>query len=134
MSLWWWTQNNKEYINTNNQMTNLREARKSRIDEQSEAQHLDQSKRVHWHKDLICSNEFLVSSNKRWFHSFHKIHIKQPGTMFQISEPCFPCQFPQQNNKLTIKSSMTQWIPNTTHSLTKNEQHHKDVRNDPPIP
>ena len=134
LSLRWWTQKNKEYIKTDNQMTGLREARKSRMDEQFEAQHLDQSKRVRWHKDLSCSNELLVSSNKQWFHSFHKIHIKQPGTIFQISKPCFPCQFPQQNNKITIKSSMTQWILNTTHSLTKYRQHHNEVRDDPLIP
>ena len=54
----------------------------------------------------------MLPSNRWWFHSFHTIHIKQPGTIFHITESCLPYQFLQQNNKAATVPSITQWIPN----------------------
>ena len=96
-----------------NKMASLRETRNSIMDEQSEEpQHLDYSKSVRRHNAFSWSNEFLVSSNKWWFCSLHTFHIKQPKTMFQISDPCFLHQSLQQNNKLATKPGITQLIPN----------------------
>ena len=53
---------------------------------------------------------------KKWMNIVNNnstiIHIKQPSTIFQTSEPYFPNQFLQQNNRLAADPSMTQWIPN----------------------
>ena len=55
--------------------------------EQSEKpQHLDQSNKVFWHRACNWTKDFSVSSKERRFLSVQTIHIKQPGTIFQISE------------------------------------------------
>ena len=63
------------------------------------------------------------------------VHIRQPGTKFQISELCFPSQWYQQNNKYATKPSMTQSIPNNwTYTSTKNELLDSKSASDPKIP
>lgn len=54
----------------------------------------------------------MLPSNWWRFHSFYTIHIKQPGTIFHITESCLPNQFLWQNNKAATVPSITQWIPN----------------------
>ena len=52
-------------------------------------------------------------SSKEWrFRSNHTIHIKHPGTKFQMSELCFPRHWCQQDNKPATELGITQWIPN----------------------
>ena len=83
-----------------------------RVKQSEKPQHRDQSKRVHWHKSNNWTTVFPLSSKERQFHSVQIIHIKQPGTKFQISELCFPSQCYQQNNKSATEPGMTQSIPN----------------------
>ena len=49
-----------------------------------------------------------MSSKGRLFHSFHISHIKQAGTMFQVSEPCLPNQFLHLNNEEASFPRITQ--------------------------
>ena len=67
---------------------------------------------VHWHKSNNWAKDFPVSSKEHRFRLVQIVHIKQPGTKFQISELCFPNQWYQQSNKSKIEPGMTQSIPN----------------------
>ena len=112
----------------------LSEARNSKTYEQSEkSQH--HAQRVCWNTDFDWSNEITLSSNRWPFHSFHTIHIKQPSTTFHFTEPCFPNQFLQQNNKAATVPNITQLIPNIKNtSPTEYGQHHNAVKDDPLTP
>ena len=71
--------------------TKLREDINSEREEQSvKPQQRDHSKRLRWHKTFNLSNVFSLSSKEQRFRSNHTIHIKHPGTKFQMSELCFP--------------------------------------------
>ena len=86
--------NNKKKKNkqhSRNQETKLRENINSEGEEQSvKPQQRDHSKRLRWHKTFNSSNVFSLSSKERWFRSNHTIHIKHPGTKFQMFELWFP--------------------------------------------
>ena len=74
-----------------NQEIKLRESINSVIEEQSvKPQQRDHSKRLRWHKSFNSPNVFSMSSKERRFRSNHTIHIKHPGTKFQMSELRFP--------------------------------------------
>ena len=82
---------NKQHSKTSNQETKLREYVNSKKEEQSvKPQQRDHSKRLHWHNTFNLSNVFSLSSKERRFRSNHTIHIKHPGTKFQMSKLCFP--------------------------------------------
>ena len=73
------------------QETKLREGINSKKEEHSvKYQQRDHSIRLRWHKIFNSSNIFSLSSKDQRFRSNHTIHIKHPGTKFQISELCFP--------------------------------------------
>ena len=95
------------------QKENLRETWDSKIEEHCVKPHTrDQSKRVWANRTFNWSNELSLSSKIRLFFSFHTSHIKQAGTMFQISKPNLPSQFLQLNSTETTFPSITHWIPN----------------------
>ena len=111
---WWWTRRkkNKQHSKTRNQETKLREDINSEREEQLvKSQHWDHSQRLRWHKTFNSSKVFSLSSKERRFCSNHTIHIKHPGTKFQMSELCFPSHRCQQDNKPATNLSITQWIP-----------------------
>ena len=82
---------NKQHSKTRTQETKLRENINSEGEEQLvKPQQRDHSKRLRWHKTFNSSNIFSLSSKERRFRSNHTIHIKHPGTKFQMSELCFP--------------------------------------------
>ena len=82
---------NKQHSKTRNQETKLREGINSKREEQSiKPQQQDHSQRLHWHKTFNSSKVFSLSSKERRFRSNHTIHIKHPGTKFQMSKLCFP--------------------------------------------
>ena len=98
--------------NKGNQETKLREDKNSEREEQSvKPQQQDHSKRLRWHKSFNSSNVFSLSSKDRRFHSNHTIHIKHPGTKFQMFELCFLSHWCQQDNKPATDPGITQWIP-----------------------
>ena len=79
--------NNKQHNKTRNQETKLRENINLEGEEQSvKPQQRDHSIRLRWHKTFNSSNIFSLSSKERRFHSNLTIHIKNPGTKFQMSE------------------------------------------------
>ena len=103
---------NKQHNKKRNQETKLRESMNSEREEQSvKPQQWDHSKRLCWHKTFNSSNVFSLSSKERWFRSNHTIHVKHPGTKFQMSELCFPSHWCQQDNKPATEPGITQWIP-----------------------
>ena len=75
-------------------------------------QALDQSKRVEVKPSRIWLSDRDTFSKVCWLRSFQIVHIKQIGTMFQISEECRPNPFHQLNNKSTTFPGRTQYIPN----------------------
>ena len=82
---------NKQHSKTRNQETKLRKDINSEREEQSvKPQQRDHSQRLCWHKTFNSSKVFSISSKERRFRSNHTIHIKHPGTKFQMSELCFP--------------------------------------------
>ena len=91
-SRWWTTgKKNKKHNKISNQETKLREDINSEREEQSvKPQQWDHSQRLRWHKTFNSSKVFSISSKERRFRSNHTIHIKHPGTKFQMSELCFP--------------------------------------------
>ena len=94
------------------QNKNLRETWNSKIDEQCmKTQIRDQSNRVRTNKSFDWSKVLSLSS-KVWLHSFQTNHIKQAGTMFQISEPYLQNQFLQLNSKKATFPGKTHWITN----------------------
>ena len=63
----------------------------------------------------------------RLFCSFHKIHIKHKGAMFQISNECFPNQFFHPNKMSTILLGSTHWSRKLQRcSSTRHMLHHSD--------
>ena len=103
---------NKQHSKTRTQETKLRENINSEGEEQSvKHQQRDHSKRLRWHKTFNSSNVFSLSSKERRFRSNHTIHIKHPGTKFQMSELWFPSHWCQQDNKPATDPSITQWMP-----------------------
>ena len=76
-----------------------------------EPQLLDQSNRVLWHRACNWTFDFSLVLKERRFLSIQTTHIKQPGTIFQMSKENFPSQKLQQDTKLSTEPSMTHWIP-----------------------
>ena len=90
---------NKQHNKKSNQETKLRESINLEREEQSvKPQQRDHSKRLRWHKTFSSSNVFSLSSKERRLRSNHTVHIKHPGTKFQMSELCFPSH---DANKIT---------------------------------
>ena len=88
----WWTQSVQKVQKS--QKENLRETWNSKWEEHCvKPQIWDQSKRVWANKVFNWSKWLSMSSKVRLFHSFQTSHIKQVGTMFQISESCLPNPF-----------------------------------------
>ena len=116
------SKSNKQHQRKKTQETILTEERNSMIEEQfEEPQHLEQSKRVLWHKACSWTNDISKASRKHRFLSVQTIHIKQPKTIFHISELNFPSQWFQQNIKLSTKLGMTHWMPKIWSISTHNE-------------
>lgn len=74
-------------------------------------QQRDHSKRLRWRKNFNSSNVFSLSSKDHRFRSNHTIHIKHPGTKFQMSELCFLSHWCQQDYKPATDPGITQRIP-----------------------
>ena len=112
---WWWTRRNKRTNSTTkkrNQETKLREAINSeRVEQSVKPQQRDHSNRLRWHNTFSSSNVFSLSSKEWRFRSNYTIHIKHPGTKFQMSELRFPSHWCQQDNKPTTDPGIIQWIP-----------------------
>ena len=90
----------------------LREEINSKIVEHSKKpQHLDQSNKVFWQRACNWTKDFLVSSKECRFLSFQTIHIKQPETIFHMSELNFPSQKLQQYIKLSTEPGMAYCVP-----------------------
>ena len=78
---------NKQHNKKRNQETKVRDSMNSEREEQSvKPQQRDQSKKLRWHKIFNSSNIFSLSSKERRLRSNHTIHIKHPGTKFQMFE------------------------------------------------
>ena len=86
-----------------------------------EPQLLDRSNRVLWHRACNWTIDFSLASKEHRFLSIQTTHIKQPGTIFQMSEENFPIQKLQQDTKLSTEPSMTHWIPYTCNIHTHDE-------------
>ena len=106
-------QHNTTQQQERSQETKLREGINSEREEHLvKPQQRDHSIRLRWHKIFNSSNVFSLSSKDRWFRSNHTIHIKHPGTKFQISELCFPSHWCQLDNQPTNEPSIThEWKP-----------------------
>ena len=90
----------------------LREEINSKIVEHSKKpQHLDQSNIVFWQRACNWTKDFSVSSKECRFLSFQTIHIKQPETIFHMSELNFPNQKLQQYIKLSTEPGMAYCVP-----------------------
>ena len=88
----WWTQSVQKVQKS--QKENLRETWNSKWEEHCvKPQIWDQSKRVWANKVFNWSKWLSMSSKVCLFRSLQTSHIKQAGTMFQISESCLPNQF-----------------------------------------
>ena len=78
---------NKQHNKRRNYETKLRDSMNSERKGQSvKPQQRDHSKRLRWHKTFNSSNVFSLSSKEQRLCSNHTIHIKHPGTKFQMSE------------------------------------------------
>ena len=77
---------NKQHNKKRNQETKVRDSMNSEREQSVKPQQRDQSKRLRWHKTFNSSNIFSLSSKERRLRSNHTIHIKHPGTKFQMFE------------------------------------------------
>ena len=99
---------NKQHNTKRNQETMLRDGMNSEREEQSvKPQQRDHSKRLRWYKTFNSSNVFSLSSKEQRLRSNHTIHIKYPGTKFQMFEFCFPIHLCQQDNKPASEPGIT---------------------------
>ena len=93
-----------------------------------------QSNKVFWHRACNWTKDFSVSSKERQFLSVQTIHIKQPWTIFHMSELNFPSQKLQQNTKLSTEPSMTiESQRSKAYKPTESELHDNEGGDDPQV-
>ena len=108
----WWTQSVQKVQKS--QKENLRETWNSKLEEHCvKPQIWDQSKRVWANKVFNWSKWLSMSSKVCLFRSLQTSHIKQAGTMFQISESCLPNQF-----LVALMFLIISWTHTHTHTNT----------------